>query len=306
MVHALPDTPLLIDLPPNAFEVRDIGGKRMVYAVASIDDGIPDYQNELIAIDALWDSKDYFLDRGIIDIGHWACLPNPVTGRPDLDYIIGSPAGARKDKYKGKPAIFVKAEIFNPHTTPPEGSSGERAERFWHSIALQNPPQKWYPSVYGSILGAEIIQNKDGTLSRRITGVRWSGLAFHTQVQHKNVPAVSLEPMGPFQGEGDTMAKAVQMVHSIGGLSMSLGTLAKAMTAGIPVVEPLTQPSIDTDIKKNVAKYKTLTVQAKVIELIEQGDLPMEETAILKALKRFGLSDAEAKKVSKKILSTPT
>lgn len=244
MNRTLGEIPFIAELPSSQFQVRTDLDKRVVYCEASVDDGTPDYQNETIALTALWDSRDYFLQRGIIDIAHWASLADPEHKLPRLEYIIGQPTGVKK---RNK-SIFVKSEIFNPTTTPPEGSSGEWAEKFWHSLAHQNPPMKWYPSVFGHILDATIQQNEDGTMSRRITKLRWSALAFHYQVQHPSVSAVSLNPMGGFERE-DTLAKSIQNVTSYGGLHFqNLGQLAKAMTGIATVGNMSTDPTTRTGI----------------------------------------------------------
>ena len=291
--------------------VRELGATRAIYTEASRETGRPDRQQEIVAVDALWKSRELFLEQGDLDQSHWAHLANPLTGRPDLEYRIGIPAAVRRE---GR-SIFVKGEIFNPQLEPPKDSSGERADLFWFSVYSQRPAARWYPSVYGNIRGLELVK-VDGKLCRRLSDLEWTSIGFHNRVINPDVPAVSLEPLGPFAkaDQGTVEATVVQA----GGLHMDWGTFAKAMTVGAPVtdtaartgVQALMREDLDGGVRRVVAQpdKKTDYLKAKraVLKKLHAREIDPSKEAVARAYEGLGLTKSEARRAAAQLLTEAT
>lgn len=298
--------------------VREIGATRVIYTEASRETGRADRQGEIVAVDALWKSRELFLETGDLDLSHYAHLPNPVTGRPDLEYRIGVPTGVRRE---GK-SIFVKGELFNPQIEPIKDSGGERADLFWFSIYSQRPAARWYPSVYGNIKGLELVK-VGGELCRRLSDLEWTSIGFHNRVQNPDVPAVSLEALGPF-AKADQGTVETTVVQA-GGLHMDWGTFAKAMTVGAPItgagamsvgapvtdtaartgVQALMKEDLDGVRRGTVAGKRKTYLQAKKTVLQRLRDRSIDPTvaAVAKAYEGLGFTRSEARRAASQLLT---
>lgn len=191
------------------------GGKRIVYFEAS-NEGL-DQQDEVIAAKALADSSEYFLRYGNIDIDHYTLIgkPNPAQGKPGIPdcelYEIGVPVDVRQT---GK-TTFVKAEIYSG-----DGPAAQRANAFWGSLVDVNPPQRWYPSVGGSILEKSIVVDPDTFKRKTIVGkVRWTNIGVSKTPVNQHVANCATMPVGAF---------AKSFMASAGGFD-----IAKALEASM-------------------------------------------------------------------------
>lgn len=189
-----------------------VGGQRIVYFEAS-NEGV-DQQDEVIAAKALADSAEYFKRYGNIDIDHYTLIgkPDAQQGRPGIPgcelFEIGRPIDVRQT---GK-TTFVKAEIYQG-----EGDAAKRANDFWSSITDVNPPQRWYPSVGGSVLAKSIeVDKKTGLRKAMVSKVRWTNIGVSKTPVNQHVGVCATIPLGAF-------AKS----WSAGGLDF-----AKALEAG--------------------------------------------------------------------------
>lgn len=163
-------------------------GKRVLYLEAS-NEGL-DQQGEVVAAKALADSADYFRRYGNIDIDHYTKIGAKV-GIPDYTlYEVGRPVDV---KQSGK-TTFVKAEVFCGM-----GPAAERANQLWASITQITPPQRWYPSVGGSVLAKHIdIDAKTGDRKVIISKVRWNNIGLSKTPVNQHVGDVATVPMGAF------------------------------------------------------------------------------------------------------------
>jgi hypothetical protein len=159
---------------------REEGGKRIVYVEASNEQ--TDLQGEKVLQAALWESRDYFIKKGNLDIDHLSKVGLKL--KPPIEdyynYEIGRPLEV--DRSNG--SIWVKGVIYqgNPH-----------AEAFWASLHYE-PPQQWMASVAGAVLG----RARRGNVSM-ITKCRWNNLGFSNEaVNHRLRHPASTEPAGPF------------------------------------------------------------------------------------------------------------
>ena len=110
------------------------GERRFVHFEASND--ALDQEGERILKSALFADREFYLAKGNIDLEHLTILGyrmvDPATGRLLIknprDYEIGLPVEVRDTAH----AIFAKGEIYRGH---------EQADKIWHSITTQTPPQ---------------------------------------------------------------------------------------------------------------------------------------------------------------------
>lgn len=201
------------------------GGRRIVYFEAS-NEGL-DQQGEVIAAKALADSAGYFKRYGNIDIDHYTLIgkPNPDLGRPGIPgcelFEIGRPIDVRQTGG----TTFVKAEIYSG-----EGPAAERANDFWSSITDVNPPQRWYPSVGGSIdkSGNKIVIDPTTKLRKAIiTKVRWTNIGVSKTPVNQHVGTCATVPLGAFAKSwtagGLDLVKALEAGYGTDSASLAGG-----------------------------------------------------------------------------------
>lgn len=199
------------------------GGQRIVYFEAS-NEGV-DQQDEVIAAKALAESAEYFKRYGNIDIDHYTLLgkPDAQRGRPGIPgcelYEIGRPLDVRQD---GK-TTFVKAEIYSG-----AGPAAQRANDFWSSITDLNPPQRWYPSVGGSVLAKSVeVDAKTGLRKAIVSKVRWNNIGVSKTPVNQHVGTCATIPLGAFAkswgASGLDFAKALESGYGTDSASLAGG-----------------------------------------------------------------------------------
>lgn len=275
-------TPIIVGLPAVA-KAAAMDGRRYVYFEATRE-GVIDREGEEVAADALWRSRDVFLSQGNLDINHFSWLGNPYGTGARPEYVIGLPLEVKREG----PSIFVKGEIFSNRTPPPPGSNGEWADWFWHSLTAMDPPMRWFPSVFGQIKpgGVQVVQ-RGGKTYRRITDVEWFSVGFAQRAQHPELPPVSLEPIGPLAKAGAYPAR--REVVRVGGLWLSWGAFAKALSVGIPTT--------DSALKRGVQALTRESLEgalSHVLEGVLRGRIAPRKRAIAKALEEWGLPPEDA------------
>ena len=314
-------TTIILDLPRQALSkaaVSEHGGRRNIYFEATRE-GVIDREGEEVTAKSLWDSRELMLDQGDFDISHWAHLPNQLTGRPQPEYRIGLPTQVTKTGTKGRQSIWVGGEIYSNLTAAPEGSSGDWAEKFWHSLTGQNPPAKWYPSVYGKIVpgGIEVAQVKGQTV-RRITKVQWHSVGFALRAQHPTVGPVSLAPVGSLLAKADAGGLTGSLNARPDVLHLDSRTFAKAASevgqiitdhAQLTGVQALTRQNLDTKTYNGgvspagSTNPRGLRARVVVLRAIKDGRLELNLKAISKAFRNLGASDTEAATHARKLLA---
>ncbi|QWK23112.1 hypothetical protein [Thermus antranikianii] len=137
------------------------------------------------------------------------------------------------------PSVFVKAELFSNLAPPPPGSSGEWADRVWHSLTQMQPPMRWFPSVFGKLAPDAVVEVevRDGQKVRVIRGpIEWYSVGLAQRAQNPALPPVSLEPLGAFAkaeatGRPVTLGRIAVVPYRV--LAKAL-TQAAVLTAGDP------------------------------------------------------------------------
>ncbi len=185
------------------------GGQRFIYLEASNE--AVDQQDEIVLAKALADSADYFLRYGNLDIDHYTQI-GPRMGIPNsASYEIGRPVDVQFSDGK----TLVKGLI-----TSGTGAAALHANTFWESLTAISPPQRWYPSVGGTVMGKEVRIDPETKEKRTvITKTRWNNIGFSKTPVNQAVPTVSTVPFG---------ALAKSFVAG-GGIDVAL---YKALTAG--------------------------------------------------------------------------
>jgi len=277
---AFPYQSLSVQMPFFA-KAEMSSGRRVIYFETSRE-GVTDREGEDIAADALWNSRNLFLEQGDLDISHWSKLGNPPGSGARPEYIVGVPLEVER----AGPSIFVKGEIFNPTSPPPEGSQGHYANMLWHSLTEQSPPGRWYPSVFGFIAG----DSKRGDGAYLDGRIEWTSVGFAQRAQHPELPAVNTTPVGPFGQAGTlqmnyaTFAKAVQAAGAQSALD------GAASLTGVQAIqrESLDPTKRDSTLAEGyTALYKRARKQ--VLEMIRDGKIKPTISEVANAFTRCGV-----------------
>lgn len=295
-------TLLIVDLPKRSFAKASVDAKeRRIFFEAARDD-VVDREGEIVAIDGLWKSRELMLEQGDFDISHWAHLPNPLTGRPQPEYRIGHPTQIKR---QGK-GLFVAGAIFQSDEQPPtHGPDPFWPDYFWHSVAVQEPAAKWFPSVYGQIKkgGIEMVTIK-GQRVRRITSVEWYSVGFALRAQHPELPAVSLSPVG------NLVAKSQQFpsghIPRDGVLHLPWRAFAKAVAeVGQPITDHAALEGVQALTKESVEGKPKLAARqiTKVLRAIKSGDVSPNKKEICAYLRRSGLDHSDADMFATKVMN---
>ena len=202
----------LLDALPSHLSITHIfkatpvveGGDRFVYLEASNE--MLDQQGEVVLAKALEDSSDYYLKFGNLDLEHYTQI-GARNGIPAYElYEIGRPVDVRVRTGQ----TFVKGQIYSG-----TGPAAERANNFWSSLTELNPPQRWYPSVGGAVLGKSVVVDpKTQTRRAVIQKVRWTNIGFSKTPVNNNLASVSTVPFGAlaksWSVEGFDLGKALE------------------------------------------------------------------------------------------------
>lgn len=278
LLEALPShigiTPLLKATPVTE------GERRFVYVEASSED--KDQQNEVILAKALAASAGYYKKFGNLDIDHFTQIgkPNPAKGWPGLpnpdQFEIGRPVEVCVDNRR----TFVKGEIYSG-----DGAMAERANAFWDSVTRLDPPQRWYPSVGGAVIGKEVhIDPVTFNKSAVINAVRWTNVAFSKTPVNASLATVQTAPFGPLAKSWAALGGfGVDMGKSLTG---GYGTDSAALTDGAA----LREQSLDKDV------HSYWDLRDQFADAIRRGELADTKLPALvhMAQSRFGLSAGEA------------
>lgn len=265
------------------------GGKRYLYMEASSE--ARDVQNERILAAALEESKDYFLRYGRIDLDHatvWQMIRETRLD-PSNPYAreIGRPVDVRVTRRPGDvPRVWVKCAIFK--SSDPQNNFARAANWFWDTLQV-DPPAVWYPSVAGSLLGADHEPDGKGGKSRVIKKLRWHSIGLSRNPVNTDLGPVSAVPLEVF-------AKAMS-----GGPDI---TSALAMLAGYKTAPPVADADAalrrvgirvpEMDGGSIAAGLKLTPERAAVIhDSILRARSPFDVPAWIGKLQSEGISPAE-------------
>lgn len=190
------DSDLLASLPDHIcagnllVKARPDVGDRIIYVEASNED--PDMEGEVVLGKALRESAGVFEKFGVLDLDHKsmpAVAAKLGIERPE-EWIIGQPLGV---SFVGGTTI-VKAQLR-------QGSSplAMRANRVWEGLTQVTPPDRYYASVGGSVLGREIrIDPATGNKIPVITKTHWNNLALSLNPVNAGLMPATTLPLGVF------------------------------------------------------------------------------------------------------------
>jgi hypothetical protein len=146
-----------------------------------------DLQGEMITCKALWNSREYYLEKGNIDTDHWtrkAPFQNK-SGEPTSPekfthrfYEIGRPHRVEGDEKR----VRLIGEIYK---------GNEHADWFWKTITEQQPKMVWYPSI--GVRREKSQPQADGTLLT--TAVRWINTAMCQEPVNQAVSPIEMYDM---------------------------------------------------------------------------------------------------------------
>lgn len=205
--------PLLLKATPK---VED--GQRIIYCEPSNE--ATDLEGERVLRQALMESREYFLEKGNLDLDHKSLLGYQQGLDSPRKYEIGRPLEVRFDEGR----TFVKGLIYQG-----TGPMAEKANEFWSSITEVIPPMPWYPSVGGHVRDAGTILPKGAaTPVRAIRKVFWNNIGFAREPVNPTVPGVSMMPLGTFAKAWIGCGSTLEYVE----VSKESDLFEKTLTAG--------------------------------------------------------------------------
>ena len=281
----------LLDAVPSFLCISDMlkatpvteGPDRFVYLEASNES--VDYQGEVVLAKALEDSAGYFKQFGNLDIDHYT-QTGPRLGIPNYElYEVGRPLDVNVRDGR----TFVKGQIYQG-----DGLAAQKANSFWSSLTETSPPQRWYPSVGGSVIEKSLAIDPQTKAKRAIISkVRWSNIGFSKTPVNLNVGTVSTVPIGALT-KSLIASEALSGFDYFKALEAGYGTDAAALTGGGALRKQSLEP--------NLLSYWEF--RDRLADMIRNGEVTDYKPAGLVALakNRFGLSDEVAAKSVQRFL----
>jgi len=271
------------------------------------EEGVEDREGEDIAADALWRSREMFVQQGNFDINHFSWLGNPYGTGARPEYVIGRPLDVRRDKAR----IYVKGEIFNSRDSgaalqglrsdgPELPSPGTTwADWFWHSLTELEPAMRWFPSVFGKILpGGTTTKTIKGRKVRFITNLEWYSVGFAQRAQHPTLPYVDVTPL-------DHFAKAVLDVpraYQQGVMVLDYSTFAKALSVGVPTTDSAKMTGPQAVAPESLEGKPFEELMPRVIKRILNRRVLPKRPEIVKAFRTLGCDPATAAAYAERLL----
>lgn len=269
------DEQLLADIP-DFFSVNTMlkatpheeSGERFIYFEAS-NEGV-DQQGERVLAKALEESAQYFLKFGNIDIDHYTLI-GARTGIPNhMSYEIGRPVDVAVEGEK----TFVKAQLYKG-----VGDLARNANMVWESMTEIQPPQRWYPSVGGSVLAKSIAidpitKEKVGV----VTKVRWNNVALSRTPVNQHLPEAQVAPVAVFAKSlnGFVMSKSLEA-----GYGTDVATLTGGSALRVQSLDGVPQSYFDFRDKLAKAirdgEAKSMTTNGLITFSVKQFNLQPDE-----------------------------
>lgn len=251
-------------------------GERFIYIEASNE--LKDQQNERVLAKALAESADYYLKFGNLDLDHYTQI-GAKRGIPDYPaYEIGVPVAVRIEGG----TTFVKGQIKSG-----EGPAALKANLFWSSLTDVNPPERWYPSVGGAVMGKAIEIDAEGNKIGVITKVRWTNIGMSKTPVNDNLPSATTAAFGPLAKSWGSMLK---------GLEAGYGTDSATLTGGAA----MRGQSLDTQL---MSYFDFRNQFANAIQMGSAGNTAQQSSLVEAAQKLFGLPAAYAARYVKRFLN---
>lgn len=292
----------------HTFIKAEMGGStsRRVWFETSRE-GVTDREGQDIAADALWDSRNLFLAQGDFDLSHWSKLGNPPGTGMRPEYVIGHPDDVRR---VGK-SIYVSGRIFDKAPASPTPVDGmynvsSWADFFWQSAYEQDPPMRWFPSVFGNIPAnakTEVELRKGQSVTVIKGPLEWYSVGFAMRAQHPDLGPVMTIPSGPFakaQMQPGTIPlerPSLPGLPGFPGLSvMPWANFAKAVqaaavvTAGDPnALNPMGSLEGVQAIRRESPKSLYKKTKGRVLSRVLSGKVEGTHAAVAECFKKCGM-----------------
>lgn len=248
------------------------GGARIIYVEASKES--QDQQGEVVLQKALKESVDVFKKFGVLDIDHKS-MPS-VAAKMGIqnpnEWIIGQPL----DVMFRDDTTIVKAQLRQGDTP-----LAQRANEVWEGLTKLNPPDRYYASVGGAVMGTTL--KFDPETKQKIpviTKTHWNNLALSLNPVNPHLKPASTTPVGVF-------AKSLNGFVFGKALEAGYGTDMASLTGGAA----LGMQSLDTGVS-NYFDFRERMSQA--LRSGKCGSNPGIRDLVTCATKIFGLSRDEA------------
>lgn len=250
------------------------GGQRYVYLEASNE--TQDQQDEVILAKALADSSGFFLQFGNLDIDHYTMI-GPRLGLANANlYEIGRPLDVKTAAGK----TFVKGQIMSG-----TGPAAQQANIFWSSLVDVSPPQRWYPSVGGSVL-EKAVEVDPASRRKRVVikRTRWCNVGFSKTPVNANVPTVGTVPFGvlakSFCAAGIDITKALTAGYGTDAAQLSGGAALRTQSLhGAPVTYMVLRDRLSADVSAQVKAGARPSANDLVALASRDYGLPEDEAA---------------------------
>lgn len=256
-------------------------GQRFIYVEASNESR--DLQGEIVLSKALKESVGIFQKFGVIDLDHKS-MPS-VAKQHGIEYpeewIVGRPVDVR---FNGS-TTFVKAQLRQGDT-----SLAHRANMVWDGLVKVSPPDRYFASVGGSVLGREVrIDPETKERVAVITKTRWNNLALSLNPVNPDLNPATTTPVGVF-------TKSLNGFVISKSLSAGYGTDSATLSGGAA----LRMQSLDAGQVFNYWDFRDQFARlwsAKKIGSTKAGDL------VRTAQSKFGLAADVAAEYVERFLS---
>lgn len=259
------------------------GGERFVYLEASNE--ARDYQGEVVLAKALAASADYYRQFGNIDLDHITQVGPRQGIKNYAAFEIGRPIHVNVERGR----TFVKGAIYSG-----DAPVAQQANLFWDSLTKLNPPQRWYPSVGGSVLEkSAAFDPATNSRSIVISGVRWANIGFSKTPVNLTVPAVSTVPLAALMKSlcagGFDLTKALEAGY---------GTDAATLTGGAALRTQSLEPRVQSywDFRNQMAgavRRRTVTASVNALVAYARDELGLTPHQAAEWTERF-LADLKA------------
>lgn len=262
---------LLVKAHPEA-------GDRVIYVEASNE--ALDFEGQVVLNKALRESAETFSKFGVVDLDHKSmpAVARKLGIQNPEEWIIGQPLGV---DFVGNTTI-VKAQLR-------QGDSplAARANRVWEGLTQINPPDRYYASVGGSVLGTDVrVDPLTGNKVPVITKTHWNNLALSMNPINPALAPASTLPIGTF-------AKSLGGLV-IKGIEAGYGTDSAALVGGGALREQ--------SLHGAVLSY--WDIRDRLSRLVLDGEVSARDPfALMRAVRGFGVSLAEAVAVVERFLS---
>jgi hypothetical protein len=228
----------------KAHPVED-GGRRFCYFEASKE--ALDQQQEVVLAKALADAAGFYGRYGNVDIDHYTQI-GAKLGIPDYPtYEIGRPCevGQRDG------STFVKSELYSAAGPDISSPMLEKATMVWDGMTKVRPPQRWYPSIGGAVLGKSI---RDGVHGRHtvIDKVRWTNVGLSKTPVNQHVDVCGAMPIGTF-AKALTAGYGTDAATLSGGGAMRVQSLDRGVKSYFDFRERISDALRKGDVDKTPA-----------------------------------------------------